>query len=156
MNWCQTGDISLPEPTRTTRTPSFWWYHPPTPHTHPPPPHDYPYYWVTLDPKSKEDKVKVTNLKNSPKFQFFQFWNKHYTRYTISSCLIRCANMIDNHESNKGYKWLHEGVNEFNCRLNPSRIKLCGLGLLRCMVSMKAISHINSVEPGQIATIFIS
>ena len=24
-----------------------------------------------LDPKSKEDKVKVTNLKNSPKFRFF-------------------------------------------------------------------------------------
>ena len=37
--------------TRTTRTP-----------------HDYPYHWVILDPKSKEDKVKVTNLKNSPKF----------------------------------------------------------------------------------------
>ena len=32
-----------------------------------PPPHDCPYYWVILDPKSKEDKVKVTNLKNSPK-----------------------------------------------------------------------------------------
>ena len=27
-------------------------------------PHDYPYYWVILDPKSKEDKVKVTNSKN--------------------------------------------------------------------------------------------
>ena len=47
--------------TRTTRTPAFWGY--------PPPPHDYPYYWVILDPKSKEDKVKVTNLKNLPKFQ---------------------------------------------------------------------------------------
>ena len=42
--------------------PAFWRYHPP--------PHDYPYYWVILDPKSKKDKVKVTNLKNSPKFQF--------------------------------------------------------------------------------------
>ena len=39
--------------TRTTRTPAFWGY--------PPPPHDYPYHWVILDPKSKEDKVKVTN-----------------------------------------------------------------------------------------------
>ena len=47
--------------TRTTRTPAFWGY--------PPPPHDYPLYWVKLDPKWKEDKVKVTNLKNSPKFQ---------------------------------------------------------------------------------------
>ena len=43
--------------TRTTRTLAFWGY--------PPPPHDYPYHWVILDPKSKEDKVKVTNLKNS-------------------------------------------------------------------------------------------
>ena len=42
--------------TRTTRTPAFWGY--------PPPPHYYPYHWVILDPKSKEDKVKVTNLKN--------------------------------------------------------------------------------------------
>ena len=37
----------------------------------PPPPHDYPFYWVILDPKSKEYKVKVTNLKNLPNFQFF-------------------------------------------------------------------------------------
>ena len=43
--------------------------------------------------KSKEDKVKVTNLKNSPKFQIYEFWNKHYTRHTFWSCLIRCANM---------------------------------------------------------------
>ena len=48
-----------PEAEQTTRTPAFWGY--------PPPPHDYPYYWVILDPKSKEDKVKVTNLKNLPK-----------------------------------------------------------------------------------------
>ena len=33
-------------------------------------PHDYPYHWVILDPKSKEDKVKITNLKNLPKFQW--------------------------------------------------------------------------------------
>ena len=39
------------------------------PPTQPPPPHDHPYHRVILDPKSKEDKVKVTNLKNSPKFQ---------------------------------------------------------------------------------------
>ena len=72
-----------PRWTRITRTPPFWEY--------PPPPHDYPYYWVILDPKSKEDKVKVTNLKNLPKFQIFDFGNKHYTRHTI--CLIRCSNM---------------------------------------------------------------
>ena len=74
-----------PEPTRITRTPAFWGY--------PPPPHDYPYHWVILDPKSKDDKVKVTNFKNSPKFQIFEFWNGHYTRHTFWSCLIRCANM---------------------------------------------------------------
>ena len=65
--------------------PAFWGY--------PPPPHDYPYHWVILDPKSREDKVKVTNLKNSPKFQIFEFWNRHYTPHTFFSCLIRCANM---------------------------------------------------------------
>ena len=54
---------------------------------------DYPYHWVILDPKSKEDKVKVTHLKKSPKFQNFEFWNGHYTRHTFWSCLIRCANM---------------------------------------------------------------
>ena len=71
--------------TRTTRTPAFWGY--------PPPPHDYPYHWVILNPKSKEDKVKVSNLKNSLKFQIFEFWNGHSTRHTFWSCLIRCANM---------------------------------------------------------------
>ena len=45
-----------------TRTPVFWGYSPP--------PNDYPYSWVILDPKSKEDTVKVTNLKKLPKFQF--------------------------------------------------------------------------------------
>ena len=50
----------LPSWTRTTRTPAFWGY--------PQPPHAYPHYWVILDPKSKEDNVKVTNLKNWLKF----------------------------------------------------------------------------------------
>ena len=48
------------------------------------------------DPKSKDDKVKVTNLKNSPKFQIFQFWNGHYTRHTFWSCLIWCAHSMVN------------------------------------------------------------
>ena len=48
---------------------------------------------LTKNNKSKEDKVKVTNLKNSPNFQIFKFWNGHYTRHTFWSCLIRCANM---------------------------------------------------------------
>ena len=76
---------SQQEQTKTTRTLAFW--------GNPPPPHDYPYYWVILDPKSKEDKVKVTDLKNLPKFQSFQFWHNFYTRHTFWRCFIRCANM---------------------------------------------------------------
>ena len=64
------GNHWSPAETGTTRTLAFWGY--PTP---------------------KEDKVKVTNLKNSPNFQIFQFWNKHYMRHNFSSCLIRGANM---------------------------------------------------------------
>ena len=51
MTWRCTGDKPLSEANRTTRMPVFWGY--------PLLPHDYPYYWVILDPKSKEDKVKV-------------------------------------------------------------------------------------------------
>ena len=85
VNRRQSQSYKFKKKTRTIRTPAFWGY--------PPPPHDYPYHWVILDPKSKEDKVKVTNLKNSPKFQILIFWNEHYTRHTFWSCLIRCANM---------------------------------------------------------------
>ena len=68
-----------------TRMPAFWGSPPPPASWLPIPlSHDYPYHWVILDPKSKEDKVKVTNL---------QFWNNHYMRHTFWSCLIRCANM---------------------------------------------------------------
>ena len=69
--WQQPFGWRVQELTRMTRMPAFWGYSPP--------PHDYPYYWVILDPKSTEDKVKVTKLKNLPKFQIFDFWNKHYT-----------------------------------------------------------------------------
>ena len=71
--------------TRTYRTPAFWGYSPP--------PHDYPYYWVLLDPRWKEDKVKVTNLNNLAKFLIFECWNTLYRWHTLWSCLIRCANM---------------------------------------------------------------
>ena len=90
LNFCISWFLKSTELTRTTRTPAFWGYAPPPP---PPPPHDYLYYWVILNPKSREDKVKVTNFKNLLKFQIFKFWNKRYTRHTFSSCLIRCANM---------------------------------------------------------------
>ena len=80
--------------TRTTRTPSFWGY--------PPQPHDYPYHWVILDPKSKEDEVKVANLK---------FQNGHYTRHTFWSCLIRCANM-------KWIRWVLLKIQSGHCSVH--------------------------------------
>ena len=45
--------------------PALWKY--------PLPPHDYPYYWFILDPKSKQDKVKVMNLKILRKIQILEF-----------------------------------------------------------------------------------
>ena len=71
--------------TRATRTPAFWGY--------PFLPHDYLYYWVILDPKSKEDKVKVRNLKNLPKLRFFLLLKQTDTKHTFWNCLIRCVNM---------------------------------------------------------------
>ena len=47
--------IHIIDSTRTTRTPVFWGY--------PLLPLDYLYNWFTLDSKSKQQKVKVTNLK---------------------------------------------------------------------------------------------
>ena len=67
MALCRPSDKPLSDPNRTTRTPAFWGY--------PRPPHDYPYYLVILDPESKEDNVKFTNLKNLRKIQIFIFWN---------------------------------------------------------------------------------
>ena len=52
--------------------PAFWGY--------PPWPHDHPYYCFILDPKSEQDKVKVTNLKNLPKFKIFYLL---YTRHNL-------------------------------------------------------------------------
>ena len=57
------------------------------------PSHDYPQFWFILDPKSKQDKVEVTNLKKLPKFQFLKFHYEPCTRHTFRSCLIRCVNM---------------------------------------------------------------
>ena len=71
--------------TRTTERPAFWQY--------PQPLHDYQYYQFILDAKSKEDKVKVTSLKNLSKLQLLEFWNKLYMQHTFWCCLIRCANM---------------------------------------------------------------
>ena len=59
----------------TTRTPAFWGY--------PPPPHDYPYHWVILDPKSKENKVKLQIKKKRQNFNFFNI-ETNITRDTPS------------------------------------------------------------------------
>ena len=65
----QTQATTIPEgqnwPWVKTRTPAFWGY--------PPLPLDYPYYWFILDPKSKQDKAKATNL---PKLDFFLNFEK--------------------------------------------------------------------------------
>ena len=50
--------------TKTTRTPAFWGY--------PPLPNDYPYHWVILDPKSKEDKSQSYKFKKFAKIS--NFW----------------------------------------------------------------------------------
>ena len=119
--------------TRTiTRMPAFWGYPPPPP----PPPHDYPYYRVILDPKSKEDKVKVGNLKNSPKFWIFEFWNKqHYTWHTF--CLIRCANM-------KGIWWAFLKMTWFCPQMDRQTDRQGHLG----KTSMRTSLHRNTTASG--------
>ena len=47
-------------------------------------------YWI---PSEKKTKSKLKNLKNSPKFVIFEFWNKHLTQHIFWSCLMRWANM---------------------------------------------------------------
>ena len=59
----------------------------------PPPPLHYPYYWFILDPKSKQDKVKVTNFKKLAKIQILESCKKLYTQHTFGRCLIRCIYM---------------------------------------------------------------
>ena len=74
-------------PNRTTRMPAFWGY--------PPPPHNYPYHWVILDPKSKEDKVKVTSFKNSPKFQFWILKRALHATHLLKSLDKMCEYEMD-------------------------------------------------------------
>ena len=54
------------------------------------PPHDYLYCSFISDPKSKQDKVIVTNCQ---KFKFWKFARKLYTQHTFWTCLIRCVTM---------------------------------------------------------------
>ena len=72
--------------TRETRMPMFWEY--------PPLPHDYPYYWFISDPKSKQDKLKTTNLKKMPKIQMSIILQKSlYATY-----LLKWLDMIYKYE----------------------------------------------------------
>ena len=66
----------------------FWGYPPTTSD-------DYPYYRFILDPKSKQDKVKVTKFKKIAKISIFLILKKKklHTGHTFWSWLIRCVNM---------------------------------------------------------------
>ena len=70
---------------RATRMPAFWEY--------PPPPHDYTFYWFISDPKSKQDKVQVTNLNKLPNIYILEFCKNLYMEHTFCICVIRCINM---------------------------------------------------------------
>ena len=65
--------------TRTTRMPAFWGYPAAS--------------WLPILLSYIGAQVK-RRLSQSYIFkEMFEFWNKHYTRHTFWSCLIRCANM---------------------------------------------------------------
>ena len=66
--------------TRTTKTPAYW-DTPTTPWL--------PILVIHISPKSKQDKVKVTNFKELPKIQISKFCKKRYTWHTLWSCLIK-------------------------------------------------------------------
>ena len=71
--------VTRPRWTRTTRTPAFWEY----PHR---PMISHTTDQSIFDPKSKQDKVKVTNLKNLPKSK--TFWKKKKTLHTTQLKLL--------------------------------------------------------------------
>ena len=52
--------------------------------------------WFTSDPKSKQDKVKVTNLKKLPKIEIFKFCKKLYMRHTFWSQKLKFLNFARN------------------------------------------------------------
>ena len=47
-------------------------------------------FWIQ---SQKKTKLKLQIWRICQNFEFFEFWNKHYTRHTFWSCSIRCANM---------------------------------------------------------------
>ena len=122
-----------------TRMPSFWGY--------PPPPHDYPHYWFILDPNSKQDKVKVTNLKNLPKFQIFEFWKKslcatHLLKLLDKKCkyAMDMASIVED----SVHKWTG-GQMEKVKPLYP--LKLPGAWGIKCVIRNLVISMLTCGQP---------
>ena len=52
--------------------------------------HSIESYWI---PSQKKTKSKLQIKRICQNFKFFEFWNKHWMRYTFWNSLIRCANM---------------------------------------------------------------
>ena len=78
--------VSLRWNTIIIRTPAFWGYPPP-----PPPP---PWLHIlSIHIGYKQDKVKVTGLRNLPKVQMFEFRKKRYRQHTFFSWLIKYVNI---------------------------------------------------------------
>ena len=119
----------------------------------PPRPHDYPHYWVKLDPKSKEDNVKFTNLKNLPKFHNtpskvawsdVQIWNgsdKYWWRYRADT-ILSADGWTDGqtngrHETSIPPFQLHwsGGYNNYNVWLTDSPLDKMVTKLLRVILS---------------------
>ena len=72
MTWNQSDNKPLSEPTRTTRTPAFWGYPPPT--------HDYSYYWaVHFGSQVKRRQSQSYKFKEFAKTYNFLFLKKKKT-----------------------------------------------------------------------------
>ena len=82
--WKNDDNFNHPDQS-TTRTPTFW--------GSPAAASWLPILLSHIGSQLKRRESQFTNLKNLPKFQIFEFWNKLYMRHTFWSCLIRCANM---------------------------------------------------------------
>ena len=115
-----------------------------------------PYYDFMLDPKSKQDKVKVTNLKNLTKFWTFELWKILYTRHTFWSCLIRCVNMKliwqvlwkiqSRHDS--VHRWTHGRMDRWtrwNQYTPPSTALSMGYKNCSILIEITCIWYINTI-----------
>ena len=66
------------------------------------------FYWFILHPKSKQDKMKITNFKNFSKIQILEFLEQTLW-HTFCSCLIRCLNM----------KWIQKVLLKIQTQFHP-------------------------------------